>query len=83
MNVWHPTPKTMQKHWPLLQINDKIGKLFEIPPIISFKANKNVTKLIARNTISNYKIEKQNKKEREGLNYLYYGKETQHVVNNF
>lgn len=24
--------KTMQKHWHLLQINDKIGKLFTNPP---------------------------------------------------
>ena len=56
----------MQKHWPILQINETIGKGLENIPVTSFKRTNNFRNLFCVNTIVNSKVKKQQTSNKKG-----------------
>ena len=50
--------EVMLKHWHILKVNPMFEKIFEKPPLLSFRRNKNLKDLIGSNVIENGKIKK-------------------------
>ena len=46
------------KHWHLLHINPTLAKIFQNPPILAFRRNKNLRNIIGAKLIENGKVKK-------------------------
>ena len=54
------------KHWHLLHINPNLAEIFQNPPILAFRQNKNLREIIGTKLIENGKVKRKFKNKIQG-----------------
>lgn len=52
---------TIEKHWPILQINQKMKETFKRKPIMAYRRNRNLGDILGQKTIKNNKVIRRNR----------------------
>ena len=59
----HKIKEIVMKHWHLLHVNPNLAEIFQNPPILAFRRNKNLRDIIGTKLIEKQQIQKEIYKE--------------------